>query len=613
MRWHLDLSGMYVFITPDAPATDDDVAAALADLGAVPEIRPHLGVCLPVAQLRRLESLRSDIVIVPSEGIHALWQLVSHPAPASLPATVVRASERSLLIEWMSDATAHECYLDVSAALALLATEIPFVATPDAWDLIDAATRSTPVTGRVTLHLDGFFEITSSRPQLVEALDLPGLFRLDATHFGLSLVAKETLLNAQQGLIIDEIPPLEVPPPTPPTLELAGHHLADLENLAATLYAYQAQVICWESGLGRRVFALAAIDRIDAWPVMIVTSPSQLWAWQRHLSLVGRTHSLSHHDADAFLVTYHDIARRKRLPLFPSIIFDQLSSPQAHDAYPALRRLAGLRDTFRLSVESDWPTSPEDQIEVMEIVRPGEFRSDVPLAERYPPDATLRAVQHVDFYRSVRTRDDEDVDLRPFRRSSTRIVELSSAHRLAIDELSDRLVGAPAHQAIGELLETITAGPGHIVSPKLAAAVVIARKEMDKGRSCAIVTRSKKAATLLRSLLRPIPVDVTEPGGVPTPEGGRVAIVRFSLTWPDLRSFDHVVILDYPWSLSVVDDAVGPASAPGTDRVTLIHAIDTIEDRLALLASRRAESAGLTDATSPPTLEEISYLVTPRD
>ena len=88
MRWYLDLSGLFVLITPDAPATDDDVAAALADIGATPEIRPHLGVCLPASQLRRLANLRADITVTAADAIYTLWQLVKYPAPPSLPATL---------------------------------------------------------------------------------------------------------------------------------------------------------------------------------------------------------------------------------------------------------------------------------------------------------------------------------------------------------------------------------------------------------------------------------------------------------------------------------------------------------------------------------------------
>jgi len=192
------------------------------------------------------------------------------------------------------------------------------------------------------------------------------------------------------------------------------------------------------------------------------------------------------------------------------------------------------------------------------------------------------------------------------------VVSLSDDHQRALEEISERLVGVMASEALSEILEMITAGAEHIISPKLSAAAAIAKKEMAKNHSCVLVTRSKRAATLLRSMLRPIPIDMVEPGAPAQPVKGRVSIVRFEKSWPDLRGFDHVVILDYPWSLAVIDEAVGAASATGADRVTLIHASDSVDDRLAVLASRRREISGIGDDSAPPTLEEISYLVEPR-
>jgi hypothetical protein len=410
------------------------------------------------------------------------------------------------------------------------------------------------------------------------------------------------LVASPGGLIVDSFEPLEVPPPSPPALELSGHHLADLEDLVTALCAYQAQVISWDPGLGRRVFALAAIDRLDAWPALIVTSPSHLWAWQRHLDLMGRSYSLNHADADAHLITYHDVLRRRNLPPAPALIFDQLSSPEAVVAYPALRRLAGLRDSFRVDVEGDWPEDIDDQLGVMEILRPVEFTTEVAMAERYPPDAYSHATEHISFYRSVRHRSDYDTDPRPFRRSSTQVVSLSP----------DRLIGLPAHQALSDLLEAVTAGPPHLISPKVVSAAQIARSEALSGHSCIVVTRSRKAITLLRSLLRPIPVDVAEPGAPITARRGSVTLLRFERTWPDMRSYDHAVVLDYPWSLSVLDEAVGPASAPGVDKVTVVHAVGTLDDRMAILASRRRELASVSNDNEPPTIEEITYLIEPR-
>ena len=612
MRWHLDLVGLFAVVTPDLPATDDDVLSLLADLAVPTEIRPHLGVCFPVAALPRLTKLPIDVTVQPSDDIYGLWQIVRYPPPPNLPATLLRTGPDRFLLEWLFYKEPLEARLEVHQVLGLLVTEIPFVATPDAWELIDAATSSTKLTGRVSLNVDGFLEITSSRPQQIELLDLPGLFRIDHTHFGLPLAARGAL-TAEMGLVLETIPPLEVPPPSPTSLVLSGHHHADLESLVTSLCAYQAQIIEWEGGLGRRVFALAALDRLDAWPALIVTTPAQLWAWQRHLDLIGRSYSMRSLDTDAHLITYHDLAHRRTTPRAPAIVFDQLSSDDAVQARTALLKLANLRDTVRIDVESEVPSSIEEQLAIMEILRPVEFRSDVPVAERYVPDAFSHAAAHVGFYRSTRRRTDADVDTRPFRRSSTRTTTLSADHQVALNNASERLAGQPAHQALAEIFEIVAAGTSSLISPKVSAAAEIARKEMTKSHSCAVLTRSAKVTTLLRAMLRPLPVDVVAPGTAVQAKPGTITLVRFERTWPDLRAFDHVVVVDYPWTLSVLDAAVGQAAGAGSDRVTVLHAPNTIDDRLAVLASRRREMSAFTDDTLPPTLEEILYLVTPRD
>lgn len=612
MEWFLDISGLFIFVTPASPATDADVTSALADLGVPCEIRQHLGVCVPVAQMRLLGSLRQDIKVTPSPDLEPLWYLVTHPPIQSLPATLTVVSFNTFHLEWDHMGSPEEVYLNSSQVVALLASEVAFVATQDAWERIDAVTRASTITGKVTANLDGYLEIVSSRPQLVEAMGLPGLFRIDPTHFGLPLGARDALLESPGGLLVGQLPPAETPSEISTTLELSSHHLADLASLVSSLSAYGSRVICWESGLGRRIFALAALDSLDAWPALIVTTPSQLWAWQRHLDLVGRSYSVNHSDADVHLVTYHDIIRRRFVPSVPALIFDQLSSREAVAAHQSLRRLAGLKGAIRIDIESEWPDSPEDQCAILEILRPGEFTSEVSIAERYPPDSYARFAEHASYYISVRRYADTDTDPHPFRRSSVHTVSLSETHQVAFDDAAARLVGAPASQALFELLEIITAGPPNEISPKVVAAARLARYEAESGRSCAVVTRSHKAVTLLRSLLRPVRTDVVTPGSSPTRIAPGVTLVRFEHEWPNLKEFDHVIILDYPWSLAVIDQAVGPSTGDGPDQVTVIHATDSLDDRMAILASRRRELASVTRDNDPPTIDEIIYLVEPR-
>jgi hypothetical protein len=90
------------------------------------------------------------------------------------------------------------------------------------------------------------------------------------------------------------------------------------------------------------------------------------------------------------------------------------------------------------------------------------------------------------------------------------------------------------------------------------------------------------------------------------------AIVRFDLSLPSLVNFDEVLVLDYPWSFASLDRAVGSSSSPTGPDVTVIHAANSVDDRIALWAARRGEVDGLLDNDKAPGLSEISYLLTPR-
>jgi hypothetical protein len=605
MSWHLDLAGVYVVLIPKDPAAPEDAGPALADLGVAFEIRPELGIVFPIAQLRQLQNIRNDITITVSNTLTTLWNLACFGPSAQLPATVSLADVGNLLFEWDHRGQSMHATLPLRQALALLASDVPFVATPDVWEHLNSLTKFGTTTGRVVRNADGFLEIISTHPQLIESLELPGLFRLDATHFGLPLSAAPALSADPHGLLIEDLTPLEMPPPAAPAINLAPHQKQDVEHLARALAAERARIVVRPSGLGRRVLVLAALDRLDAWPVLIITTPAQLWPWQRHLDLMGRSYSLSHADVDAHLMTYRDATLRRSLPGTPSIIFDQLSDALAQA--PALHRLAGLRDSYRIDVENSWDLDVSGELSIMEILRPGEFTTSVPLAERYPPPSVTRARAHTALYIDETTGGDAPTGVR---RSSTRAVTLTPEHLHAVDALIDRMAGAAAVEVLRETIDAVTSGTSHFLSPKIALAANLAREDASAARSCAIVTRSKKAATLLRSLLRPAQMELVNPGATARPNPGAISVVLFERAWPDLTGFDHVVIIDYPWSLATIDAATGPAANQAGSRVvTVLHASSTIDDRLAVLASRRKEMAALSREDDPPTLEEIYYIL----
>jgi hypothetical protein len=604
MCLHLDLSGLWVLATPDSPATDDDAAAFLIDSGVPAEIRPHLGVCFPVRHLALLRRPPPGIRFSPEQNIRPLLDLIKNPPTQPATLTVGRTA---LVLEYERGDLAVREELDAPQAAAFVALSVPFVATAAAWARLDNFVRLPSVVATVALNLDGYLEIETSRPQLVEASPLRGLFRLDGSRFGLPLAAANQLTN-QAGFVLEPLPPLEDPPATAPGIVLSTHTAADLRLLTTQLSHYGATAIAWQSGLGRRIAALAALEQLDAWPALIVTPPSGLWAWTRHLDMLGRSYALGNAAADVELTTYTQLARRPTIPAVLSIIFDSPTSPSAKDATSALRRLASRRDALRIIIESSWPDALTEQIALMELLRPGEFRSDVPLSLRYPPDVTTHATTHIDYYLARRSSADETPSP-PFRRSRTITLEPSQAQEEALALASSRLLYCPPAQALAELLDLTTAGPPHAISPKITAT---ANLLVTLRGSVAVVTRSRRALTLLRNILRPRAVTVVEPSSILAKNHELLTLFRVDHTWPDLREFDHVVVLDYPFSFTTLDQAVGPSSEAGPETVVL-HLSGTLDDQLALLATRRALTSGVIDATAPPTLEEIAFLFDPQN
>ena len=611
MSIYLELAGLWVLATPDPPVTDDEAAAVLADQGLQLEIRPHLGICFPVRSLAALARLPDEVQLRPTTSLAPLLHLASRPSTDATPATLTVDAYGELVLEWSYGGDDWSTGLDAEAAAALVALEAPFVATGRAWDLLDSLVRLPKVLARATLNLDGYLEITAPRPQLVEASPLPGLFRIDATHFGLPLAAASVLAD-QIGFVLDPLPPPDTPPRNPVLpIELSDHAQADLEHLVTSLCTYQARAVAWESGLGRRIVSLAAIDCLDAWPALIITAPAHIWAWQRHLDLLGHSYSTSSSHADAQIITYATLAAERAPHSALSIIFDAPNSPEARAAAPALQALAGLRDTYRIAIESTWPVDLSEQLAIMELLRPGEFRSDLAVAVRYPPDSERRAAEHVDHYLSRRSFSTPGSAPPPFRRSSTKVVQITESQLLALDDASNRLLHVPPATALAEVCDLVTAGPAHALSPKLSAAATLVRTTAALGQHVAVLTRSKRAATLLASLLRPLPTRLVDPASPPPPADDTVSIIRFDRQPPVLSHFDHVIVLDYPFSLSALEQAVGPAREAGP-ATTLIHAAGSIDDRIAVLASRRAEASSVTDDLAPPNLEEIAFLLDPR-
>lgn len=609
----LILSGLVVLV--EAPHDRlTEVQGLLAQAGTRVEHHVSGGLTFPVGDLARAAKLPEHVVVRTSNDLASLWELATYPPVEGIPATLDPAGPRDLVLRWRSEVRGHMADVVPSAAAALLASDLPFVAGAESWERLRGSTRLPVRAGVARLNLDGFIEIVSSKPQLVEAAPLPGLFRLDDTHFGLALSHYDALVAAAGFSWEGPHPVAERGPTTLPPIPaaLSAHATVDLRQLTDQLAATRAAVVVWEPRLGRRILTLAAIAALDAWPALVVTDPAHIWLWRRHVALVGHTSSLGRNDADVRIVTYRDLARGVALSDPAALIFDD---PTAGDgALPLVRhachRLDRVADAYRVAVCSTWPDDdPAAQVGVLSLLRPVEFRDDIDVAWRYPLRPMERAVEHVAAYLTRRKVADPGRDPTEFRRATVRSVSLPDAITDAVVQLlheADEADDDPA--ALAELCDLVTVGTTTTTSPKVAAALEAVLEAAAAGRRVAVVTRSQRLAGLLRVMASAYkPVVITS--GEPLP-AAQVCIVCFSSSICDLRQFDDVVVVDYPWSATALDDAVGTPSGPGPGLVTVVHAAHSIDDRLAVLACLRAE---VHSGNHFPDADELDWLLSPND
>jgi hypothetical protein len=602
----LTLSGIQVMAVP----RDDDTDLAVAYLtaaGATVQLDEIRGPLFPVRELPRLLRLPGQVDVTATHPVDVLWELVKTPPVGDAPVTVTIEDRETLNLSWPAhgDVEFNEAF-PLSAAAALMALETPLVAQPDAWDAFIQATSLPVVLARARVNLDGFVELTSPVPHQLEVAPIPALFRVDDTHFGLPLAYADRL-DGLPGVVWEHRPPsYDRAPRQVPDLpfELSPHGLEDLRGLVAGLASTRGQAVVWDHGLGRRIFCLAAVEMLQAFPLLVVTSPSSMWAWLRHLELVGRSATLSHDRGDVHILTYRDLAARPRLASPASVIFDDLDvvQRQTPELLKSLHRLDGLVDAYRIAASVSFPTDLDDIVGYMSVLRPVEFRSDVPALLRYPVNAEQRLTEHVECYRSRRVAGSTPQPR--FRRSSTEVLEAPQSTLDALEAARRDHRSAP--HLLAELLGIVSAGPSHAIGPKVVRAAEILSDARRADRRAAVVTRHDQTARVLAGLLRPLKPEVVRSA---TPSG-EVAIIHAEKSLPDLRSYAVVVFVDYPVNLGMIDDAVGRASDPsGPEEVIMLHLAGTIDDRLALLSALRQERASVSDPNEPLNDADISYLL----
>ena len=599
----LSLEGLSVSVS----AGDDDLAASyLSAVGVTVEIDAVRGLRFPVKDLRAVGELPDQVSVRSTSGLSALLEAVMHPPLTDATISVTMDGPTLLNLSWYDGHRRFDEPFPLSYSPALIATGIPFVAATDTWERVLEASRMPVVVGRARVNLDGYVEILVSAPQKIEAAPLPGLFRVDATHYGIAL-HYASWISASPGFSWEGPQPVGDASPdqlAEPTIPLSDHVRSDLRTFVDALARERARAVVWPAGIGRRVFCLAGVESLRSFPLLVVCGPHAVWSWQRNVALFGRSVSMHHDRDDVRIMTYEELSRSPRVNSPATVIFDDLDRALRDDPslLDHLSRFDGLLDAIRISCSQEFPEDPAEQVRLMSVIRPGEFRADIPVALRYPGAPERRLTEHLQAYTMRRK---ASAGLSQFSRSAVEILETP---RALVDVFAEIRSSTMVYEdKVGALMGATSCGSALAMSPKLSRAVALARSAHGAGRSVAVVTQHARTAVLLKGLLRPLPVHEYRNGSAPL---SGVTIVRSDQVLADLRDFDEVVFIDYPWSTAVIDSMVGDAGAErAPTRVTVLHLADSIDDRVAVVAAKRRERAGVVDQYALPTATELRWML----
>jgi hypothetical protein len=567
------LTGLLVAIDTDANRRAE-LAGVLATVGIDADAHPHHGFTFPISRLYRAADLPSSVTVDVDVELEVLWQLALRYGSGKLdgPATLQVSAGRPLL-RWESADGGDdvEGVLTTEAAGALLHSQLPFIASAEAWEAVATLTRMPLQAATLRQHRDGYVEIRAMRPQQVESAPIPGLWRIDQTTYGAPLPYAPRL-SAVDGLRWEEPAPepaATIVLPRRIAEQLDGHVADGARHLAQLVRDHGSAVVAWPSGLGRRVAALAALDAVDSLPVQILAPRWAVWSWVASLTALGLAD-----DEQARVVTWDAVAAGAALHATPSFIVDDFTSAAALAATATLRRLETFDGVARIGVCAQWPADVPTLLQAMHLVRPGEFPETGGGMLRYPLWPTRRATEHADAYR---------IPLpplsagRPYRRRfDVRTVELSALQRRHLDELITRYRAGDSDVSVETLREATSAGTAQALSAKVSQVAGAARTLLQTGQQVLVVARHDRTLQLVRTLVR----------------GAAEATIRYH-TWATVErddtgadDADTVLVCDYPdhpeqlWRVAgVPGDAEGAA-------VLLWHTRLSVDDEVAVSAAR---------------------------
>lgn len=546
LRLTMALSGTRVLL--EADVKDELLASAISRLGI--ELSYEIGMLsIHVRDLRLLRALHIESAVC-DYLLSPLWAY-SEFAHDSTPA-VLEVVSGDLRLAWTSDTGRFDEVLDNQAIAALLASDLPFAASDQAWALLSRHSSLPVVVATARKSPYGFYLLQSSKPQLLAAAPLPGLFQVSHTVFGVSSAYEKELLSAP-GVKVEKYLYTSKPEVDDSFLkDLSDSTHATALDVLECLQNRSGVVLVSPPGSSRRVSALAALAALGATPVLVVSPPWGVWAYRRAADFLGVKESVQ-------AITPKQLTSMTAPPEFGSVIIDDPLLGQV-SYNEAISRLDSV-DTYKVAVCSSWPVSETEQLFLLARIRPQEFDDKVPVSLRYPHSPHERFTEH----------------LRPFVRRS---LSASGSSSLSVEvfDLPSLILEHIASNSLSfkEVSLSVSFGTPQHTSPKFAAAVSHINRCRQLGKTAVVLSVHRELLEALSGLMSPLdllPLDASR-----SKDG--LALCLMSKEIPDLSGFNEVILVEWPESIALLEKAL---ANPGDSqsRIVILHARSSIDDVLA--------------------------------
>lgn len=421
----------------------------------------------PVARLDRLAWVRPPLHVTLDAGTAAVARALWAHKLGLKPLRVSRSGQRLLASSPRWPAGLRVIDAPWTAIAALTRLDVPLdVETKAVQLLLDKLADSSTIIASAGLA-GSAVALQTNRPELLEAMELPGLSYAAEPGSGLyrmPLLSAAPLLDSKQVKISQElrneieratsrVRPMTSDPDFPRELypfqaRDAGRALRILETTGGVLLA-------GDMGSGKTTVSLALVHRLQAWPLLVVAPLAAFSTWKEQLAELGRTFHLAAGTArsdweilanghfDAVVISYDRLFAFAELierMNFRCIVADEIQRIRT----PSSRRSRTLRQLaaavpYRIGLSGTPLTnSIADLLPLGAFLVPGEWRpraNSRELDDLYPGDPTTAITEHLGSMMVRRRMTDVGARL-PKRNDHRILIELTGEQRKALDVLT---------------------------------------------------------------------------------------------------------------------------------------------------------------------------------